>query len=220
MPAVEALWSYGETGYHSLAAAVVRQRYGREAMASAFRILGEGQLSLTKFLLVLDRPMDLQDFPAVLEHCSPARIPRRSVRVLQSVHGHARLHGTAGERGDRKGVWLGLGDRCGSCRAAFRARAPAGVRDREVFCPGCLVVGRTIAAEPEPPRASPQHPRCANGRWWCSSTTRGPPPGACPGSCGPRSRASSPRRTSTPGGARRSCGTISPTRRRWSSTPG
>ena len=42
MPAVTDLWSYGETGYHSLAAAVVRQRYKREAMASAFRILGEG----------------------------------------------------------------------------------------------------------------------------------------------------------------------------------
>ena len=27
MPAVEQLWSYGETGYHSLAAAVVKQRY-------------------------------------------------------------------------------------------------------------------------------------------------------------------------------------------------
>jgi UbiD family decarboxylase len=43
MPAVEQLWSYGETGYHSLAAAVVKQRYSREAMASAFRILGEGR---------------------------------------------------------------------------------------------------------------------------------------------------------------------------------
>src|SRR5687767_791817 len=60
MPAVEQLWSYGETGYHSLATAVVKQRYKREAMASAFRILGEGQLSLTKFLLVTDRPVDLK----------------------------------------------------------------------------------------------------------------------------------------------------------------
>ncbi|HYN03864.1 MAG TPA: UbiD family decarboxylase, partial [Vicinamibacteria bacterium] len=49
MPGVVDLWSYGETGYHSLAAAVVKERYKREAMASAFRILGEGQLSLTKF---------------------------------------------------------------------------------------------------------------------------------------------------------------------------
>ena len=39
MPGVRDLWSYGETGFHSLAAAVVQERYGREAMASAFRIL-------------------------------------------------------------------------------------------------------------------------------------------------------------------------------------
>ena len=39
MPGVRDLWSYGETGFHSLAAAVVKERYGREAMASAFRIL-------------------------------------------------------------------------------------------------------------------------------------------------------------------------------------
>ena len=68
MPAVRDLWSYGETGYHSLAAAVVHERYRREAMASAFRILGEGQLSLTKFLLVIDRPRDLRDFRATLVH--------------------------------------------------------------------------------------------------------------------------------------------------------
>src|SRR5262249_36569538 len=62
MPGVERLWSYGETGYHSLAAALVRERYRREAMVSAFRILGEGQLALTKFLLVVDRPLDFKDF--------------------------------------------------------------------------------------------------------------------------------------------------------------
>ena len=68
MPGVLDLWSYGETGYHSLGAAVVRQRYAREAMASAFRILGEGQLSLTKFLLVTDERVDLKDFRRTLVH--------------------------------------------------------------------------------------------------------------------------------------------------------
>src|SRR5215208_2664130 len=52
MPSVRDLWTYGETGFHSLAAAVVRERYAREALVSAFRILGEGQLSLTKFVLL------------------------------------------------------------------------------------------------------------------------------------------------------------------------
>ena len=32
MPGVRDLWSYGETGFHSLAAAVVRERYAREAL--------------------------------------------------------------------------------------------------------------------------------------------------------------------------------------------
>jgi UbiD family decarboxylase len=54
MPSVRELWTYGETGFHSLCAAVVRERYGREALVSAFRILGEGQLSLTKFLILTD----------------------------------------------------------------------------------------------------------------------------------------------------------------------
>src|SRR6185295_2655903 len=68
MPGVRDLWSYGDTGFHSLAAAVVKDRYPREAMASAFRILGEGQLSLTKFLLVTDAPRDLADFRGLLAH--------------------------------------------------------------------------------------------------------------------------------------------------------
>src|SRR5262249_57024677 len=44
MPGVMQLWSYGETGFHALAAAVVRERYHREAMTSALRVLGGGQL--------------------------------------------------------------------------------------------------------------------------------------------------------------------------------
>ncbi len=68
MPAVKDLWSYGETGFHSLAAAVVKERYSREALGAGFRILGEGQLSLTKFLLLTDKPQDLRDFKTLFEH--------------------------------------------------------------------------------------------------------------------------------------------------------
>ena len=85
MPAVEELWSYGETGYHSLAAAVVRQRYKREAMASAFRILGEGQLSLTKFLLLTDRKVDLRDFPTTLTHILERTRPETDLYVLANL---------------------------------------------------------------------------------------------------------------------------------------
>ena len=100
MPAVEQLWSYGETGYHSLAAAVVKQRYAREAMASAFRILGEGQLSLTKFLLVTDRRVDAARLQGDARARPGADASRdRPLRVLEPVDGHARLHGSGGEPG-------------------------------------------------------------------------------------------------------------------------
>jgi len=56
MPGVRDLWTYGETGFHSLCAAVVKERYAREALVSGFRILGEGQLSLTKFLMLTETP--------------------------------------------------------------------------------------------------------------------------------------------------------------------
>ncbi len=68
MPAVLDLWSYGETGFHSLAAAVVKERYAREALGAGFRILGEGQFSLTKFLMLTDKPQDLRDFKSLFEY--------------------------------------------------------------------------------------------------------------------------------------------------------
>src|SRR4029434_2039728 len=110
MPSVERLWSYGETGYHSLAAAVVKQRYGREAMASACRILGEGQLSLTKFLLVTDRDVDLRNFKATLEHLLARTHPETDLYVFSNLSMDTLDYtGPAVNQGS-KGVWLGLGD--------------------------------------------------------------------------------------------------------------
>lgn len=142
MPGVIDLWSYGETGYHSLAAAVVRERYGREAMASAFRILGEGQLSLTKFLLVTDQPTNLRDFPSTLEHI----LERTRVETDLFVFANLAMDtldytGPAVNEGS-KGVWLGLGDPVRRLPAVFEsAELPRGVSFAEPFCRGCLVVG-------------------------------------------------------------------------------
>ncbi|HSN85194.1 MAG TPA: UbiD family decarboxylase, partial [Thermoanaerobaculia bacterium] len=106
MPAVEQLWSYGETGYHSLAAAVVKQRYKREAMASAFRILGEGQLSLTKFLFVVDRPVDLKDFPATLTHVLERTHPETDLYVFSNLSMDTLDYTGPKVNEGSKGVWL------------------------------------------------------------------------------------------------------------------
>ena len=138
-----ALWSYGETGYHSLAAAVVKQRYAREAMARAFRILGEGQLSLTKFLLV-HRPRRSTSRTSVQPSntCSPEPSRDRPLRLLEPVDGHPRLHRPDGERGVEGGL-----ARAGRPRARSATRVPpaggaaAGRHESRVFSPGCLVMG-------------------------------------------------------------------------------
>jgi 4-hydroxybenzoate decarboxylase subunit C len=142
MPAVEQLWSYGETGYHSLAAAVVKQRYKREAMASAFRILGEGQLSLTKFLFVVDRPVDLKDFPATLTHVLERTHPETDLYVFSNLSMDTLDYTGPAVNEGSKGVWLGLGDPVRELPRGFTApEIPQGLTDVHVFSPGCLVVG-------------------------------------------------------------------------------
>ncbi len=137
MPAVEQLWSYGETGYHSLGAAVVKQRYAREAMASAFRILGEGQLSLTKFLLVTDRARGPARLPGDARARAGAHAVRdRPLRVLEPARWtRSTTPGRPSTLGS-KGVWLGLGDPVRELPRQFsRGRGRrSDVRDVRVFC--------------------------------------------------------------------------------------
>jgi UbiD family decarboxylase len=140
MPAVRDLWSYGETGYHSLSAAVVRQRYKREAMGAAFRILGEGQLSLTKFLLVLDRPCDLRDFKAVLTEVLRRADFRTDLYVMSNLSMDSLDYAGPRINEGSKGVLLGLGAPVRDLPQAFVGPLPPGVSDARVFSPGCLVV--------------------------------------------------------------------------------
>lgn len=142
MPAVEKLWSYGETGYHSLAAAIVKQRYRREAMASAFRILGEGQLSLSKFLLVTDQHVDVKNFRATLEHILARTRPETDLYVFSNLAMDTLDYTGPTVNEGSKGVWMGLGDPIRDLPRQFMSSdVPRGITDVRVFCAGCLVVG-------------------------------------------------------------------------------
>lgn len=147
MPGVDALWSYGETGFHSLSAAVVKNRYKREAMASAFRILGEGQLSLTKFLLLLDRPLDLRDFKSVLTHV----LERARFETDLFIFGNLSMD-TLDYTGPHinegsKGVLLGIGDPIRTLPRELSGELPRYIRNAIVFSPGCLAVEAATYAE-------------------------------------------------------------------------
>ncbi len=149
MPSVRDLWSYGETGFHSLAAAVVQDRYPREAMASAFRILGEGQLSLQKFLLLVNKPMDLRNFKAVWQHT----LERVNWETDLYVFGNLSMDtldyaGPTVNKGS-KGVILGLGDAKRELPQEYTSAPPIGVKDVQVYCPGCLCIsGPDYADDP------------------------------------------------------------------------
>ena len=154
MPGVVDLWSYGETGYHSLAGAVVRQRYSREAMVSAFRILGEGQLSLTKFLLVTDQRVDLRDFKQTLVHLLERTNPKTDLYVVSCLSMDTLDYTGPEVNKGSKGVWLGLGPPVRTLPAEFRGvDLPRDVTEVHVFCPGCLVIGGP-AFEVEPRAAA------------------------------------------------------------------
>jgi len=149
MPSVRNLWTYGETGFHSLCAAVVQERYGREALVSAFRILGEGQLSLTKFLIVTDTPQDLTDFPKLLEHVLERFRPETDLFVISNVSMDT-LDYTSGKVNEgSKAIMLGLGEPIRQLPREFKGALPQGVSRAAVFCGGCLVFEASSFAEDE-----------------------------------------------------------------------
>ncbi len=149
MPGVKALWTYAETGFHALAAAVVRESYHREALSHAFRILGEGQLTLTKFLLLTDIPVELQNFKrllaTVLERFDPEKdlllIPDTSMDTLDYT-GRRFNHGS-------KGIMLGIGEKIRELSRAYAGGSLNGIERIQPFVPGCLLVqGKGFTTDP------------------------------------------------------------------------
>lgn len=143
MPAVKDLWSYGETGFHSLAAAVVKERYAREALGAGFRILGEGQLSLTKFLMLTDKEQNLRDFKSLFEHILERVnwesdffiFDRTSFDTLDYASGKIN-HGS-------KAMLVGVGEAIRDLKREFVGALPLGIKQAKVFCGGCLVLETT-----------------------------------------------------------------------------
>lgn len=81
-PELRALWSYMETGFHNLAVASVRNRYQREAKKAGLALLGEGQFSLTKCVVLVDEHTDPQDFQAVARHLSTRFDPAQDFQLI------------------------------------------------------------------------------------------------------------------------------------------
>jgi 3-polyprenyl-4-hydroxybenzoate decarboxylase len=128
-------------------------------MVSAFRILGEGQLSLTKFLLVADGDVDPKDFPSMLQHVLERTCPEVDLYVLSNLSMDTLDYTGPEVNLGSKGIWLGLGEPVRSLPAEYsNPETPSEITDVRVFCPGCLVVGGPgYTEDPEMPARIAQH---------------------------------------------------------------
>ncbi len=141
MNGVIAVWAYDEAGMHPLAAAVVRERYRKEAFMAAMRILGEGQLSLTKFLMVTDARLPLKDFRPLLGHILERADFATDLIVISNVSQDTLDYSSRTLHEGSKAILMGLGDKRYPLESRLRAelRNPA-FRRQEIFAPGILVV--------------------------------------------------------------------------------
>ncbi len=141
MSGVRQLKTFGETGFHCLAAAKVADRYPREAFASGLRILGEGQLSLTKFLIVTDGDLDVEDFPKLWTHVLERIDWSKDLFVFANVSQDTLDYTGPSVNKGSKAMLMGLGKEAKrDLPRGFQADLPPGCSKPKVMLPGTLVV--------------------------------------------------------------------------------
>ncbi|EPP27997.1 3-octaprenyl-4-hydroxybenzoate carboxy-lyase family protein, partial [Chlamydia psittaci 84-8471/1] len=146
MPGVRQLKSYGEAGFHAITAAVVKERYWKESLTTALRILGEGQLSLTKFLMVTDHHVDLENFPKFLEVLLSRMVPARDLIIFsETANDTLDYTGPALNKGS-KAIFMGIGEEIRDLPHRYRGTSIPHITDIGTFCAGCLV----LETSPEP----------------------------------------------------------------------
>ena len=75
-PEVVDLWAYFEAGFHNLLVVAVENRFAKEAKKTALGLMGTGQLSLTKAIVLVDGDVNPRDraavFGAIARNFDPA----------------------------------------------------------------------------------------------------------------------------------------------------
>ncbi|MCI0708431.1 MAG: UbiD family decarboxylase [Ignavibacteriae bacterium] len=82
---VKSLWAYYEAGFHNLLVVSVEERYRKEAMKTALGLLGTGQLSLTKCLVLVSADVNPHDWKAVLREIRKNFVPHFDFVLLPKV---------------------------------------------------------------------------------------------------------------------------------------
>jgi UbiD family decarboxylase len=150
MKGVKALKTFGETGFHCLAAARVSNRYPREAFGCGLRILGEGQLSLTKFLVLTDGSIDITDFRSLWTHVLERVRWDRDLFVFANVSQDTLDYTGPSVNKGSKAMLMGLGkEKIRDLPGEFSGTLPGNCSKPVSFMPGTLVIeGSPYSEEP------------------------------------------------------------------------
>jgi UbiD family decarboxylase len=141
MSSVRQLKTFGEAGFHCLAAARIMDRYPREAFAAGLRILGEGQLSLTKFLILTDGDIDVGDFAELWRHVLERIDWRKDLFIFANVSQDTLDYTGPSVNKGSKAMLMGLGSEpVRDLPQGFNGTLPDTLASPKVFLPGTLVV--------------------------------------------------------------------------------
>ncbi len=81
-PEVRDVWAYYEAGFHNLLAVSTEARYTKEPIRTAMGILGEGQLGLSKVVVLVDEGVNARSFPEVLRAIRDHFDPREHFHLI------------------------------------------------------------------------------------------------------------------------------------------
>jgi 4-hydroxybenzoate decarboxylase subunit C len=151
IPSVQELYTYPETGFHPLAAVKIKERYEKEGLSAALRLLGEGQLSLTKILLLTDQLVRIDDIKALLPALLERLRPEEDLIVLSyTSFDTLDMTGPRPNRGS-KAIMIGTGEKRRTLPHSLRRTPPSIIRTAIPYTAGCLVIdGPTHHDLPDP----------------------------------------------------------------------
>ncbi len=84
-PEVRDAWAHYETGFHALFTVSMRPRYEKESLKTAFSVLGEGQVALTKTCIVVREDINCRSARAVLAEFRTRFVPARDVIIAHAT---------------------------------------------------------------------------------------------------------------------------------------
>lgn len=141
MPKVISVWAYEESGVHTLAAAVVKERYHKEAFTAALRILGEGHLSLSKCLFVTNENIPLKDFRKTFITILERTNLKTDLHIFSNISQDTLDYTGPEVNKGSKMVLLGVGEKKNELCSEFTGTIKnSKFHTPRVFCPGALVV--------------------------------------------------------------------------------